>query len=99
MKTMRWLFWRVVYLFRPQPKELLPYLLRGERLRPPWWKFEPYVWHNPDGMMWHVYLADERSYTRPDQTLRVELHIGEESGRVVGFNVFDESLAAEEVTR
>jgi hypothetical protein len=74
------------------PRELRAFLLRGERLRPPWWKFEPCVIRNEDGNMWQVYLRDSRSYTVPHQVLRVELHRDIETNEVVGFNVFDENL-------
>jgi hypothetical protein len=41
--------------------------------------------------MWHVWFTDERSHTEP-RTIKVEAHIGLESGRITGFNVWDEHL-------
>ena len=92
MKWVRWVFWLSVYLFRPRPRELVSYLLRGKRLRPPWWKFRSSAWHNDPGSMWEVCLSDESSYTVSKRTLTVDLHIGQESGKVTGFNVRDECL-------
>lgn len=89
----KWMFWRTVYLFRRCPKALRSYIVRGQRCRSPWWKFRPSVFHNHDGKMWHIYLTDEESYTRSPDHLLVKLHIGGTSGNIVGFDVFDESLA------
>jgi hypothetical protein len=61
----------------------------------PWKKFRPSVWHNDDGDQWEIYLADERSFTRP-QTIQVDCQIGMESGNIVGFVVYDETLRAGE---
>jgi len=58
------------------------------------WKLQPSVWHNLDSNMWHVYFENERSYTVSRRTLSVELHIGQESGKIVGLNIFDETLIA-----
>jgi len=92
MKYMRWAFWRVVYLFLRKPRDLTDWLTKSERIRPPWWQFRPNVWHNDDGRMWHVWLDNESAYTKSEQDLRVELHVGQETGRIVGFNVWDENL-------
>ena len=94
MKMLCWIFWHVVYAVRPRPKEPAAYLVRADRLRSPWWKFKPTVYYNPDGRMWHVYLDNESSHTRPSRGLFIELHIGQESGKVVGLNIWDESLRA-----
>jgi len=94
MKILQWIFWYLVYAVRPQPKELETYITKGIRLSPPWWKFRPSVWHNPDGKMWHVYFENESSYTISRRTLSIELHIGQESGKVVGLNIWDETLIA-----
>ena len=91
--VIRWLFWRIIYLVRPIPRDLIAVLRRGERLRPPWWRFSPYLFHNHEGAMWQVYLKDEPSYPQPHQCLQVELHRSQDDGRIVGFNVFDENLA------
>ena len=61
----------------------------------PWRNFRPSVWHNDDGGMWHIYLTGERSFTEP-RTINVDCHIGMESGNIIGFNVWDETLRAVE---
>lgn len=94
-KFIRWLFWNVVYVGRHQPGELGAYLDRRMRCRWPWKKFNPSVYHNDDGNEWHVYLSGERSYTRARQALKVDLHIGMETGQIVGFDVWDENLRIE----
>lgn len=91
-RFVRWLFWKAYYLPQPRPRDLGAYLIRGTRTRWPWKKFHPNVWHNDDGNMWEVWLADEQSYTVSGQSMPVELHISMETGRVMGFNVWDETL-------
>ena len=88
-----WLFWWLYYACRPAPRDLFPRLDRAMRTRPPWWKFRPCVWHNDDGDHWHVMLTDERAYTK-SRTIKLDCHIGMESGNIVGFNVWDETLEA-----
>jgi hypothetical protein len=93
VKWLKWIFWSAFYAFRRQPKDMFTYLVRGERTRVPWWKFEPCVWHNKDGNMWHVRLTDEEDYVVSwDRQLRVSVHLGLDGHTVVGFDVFDESL-------
>jgi len=41
--------------------------------------------------MWHVYFSDEDSYTAR-HTLPLDVHISRETGKIVGFNVWDETL-------
>jgi len=92
VKILRWVFWHIVYAVRPRPKEVEAYLACMNRLRSPWWRFKPSVYHNPDGKMWHVYLDNESTYTVPHRCFRVDLHVGEKSGRIVGLDIWDESL-------
>jgi len=103
MNWLRWIFWCAVYLVRRRPADLDAWLLYAVRTRSPWWVFCPSVYWNDDGNQWHVVLSDESSYTRSRQMLQVDLHIGHESGRIVGLNIWDESLraaeAAKELTR
>lgn len=95
LKFVTWLFWRVCYAFRPTPRSFEGYLLRGMRTWWPWKKFRPSVWHNDDGKEWEIYLTDERSHT-VRRTIAVDCHIGMESGDIVGFDVWDETLRAGE---
>lgn len=92
-KFIRWLFWNAAYLCY-RPKAFEAYLESRMRCRWPWRKFKPVTYHNDYGGMWHVWLSDERCYTEPPRTLKVDLHIGFESGKVVGFDVWDEDLEA-----
>jgi hypothetical protein len=92
-KFVVWLFWTVRYACRRTPRSLDEWLLKTERTWWPWKKCQPSVWHNDDGNQWHIYLTDEQSYTEP-RTVRLDCHIGMESGSIVGFNVWDEVLRA-----
>ena len=86
-----WLFWIVVYLCRPRPRDFGAFMVRIERTWPPWWKFRPSVWHNDDGGLWEVYLTEESSYVE-DRTFHLTCHIGQKTRRITGFIVYDEEL-------
>ena len=91
----RWAFWRAWYFFANsrggRPAEFLVWLKQSDRKRWPWWTFKPCLRHNDDGNMWHVYFSDEDSYTAR-HTLPLDVHISRETGKIVGFNVWDETL-------
>lgn len=86
-----WLFWTVTYWFRRRPNELSEVLLKGRRTWWPWKKFRPNAWHNDVGEQWEVYFTDERAYTER-RTIDLDVHIGNESGDIVGFDVYDKTL-------
>ncbi len=86
-----WLFWNVTYWFRPRPNELSEVLLKGRRTWWPWKKFRPSAWHNDAGQQWEVYFTDERACTEL-RTIELEVHVGNESGDIVGFDVYDQTL-------
>ncbi len=88
----KWAFWNAVYLFRPSSKDLAAYLTRGGRTRWPWRKFKPAVLRNDDGKQWEIYLSDDMSYTDSQVMLKVLAHISMETGNIVGFTVWDETL-------
>ena len=90
-KLLTYLFWKVHYACRPAPTSLESHVQRGIRTRLPWWKFRPVVFRNNEGSMWHIYLTEERSYTKRGM-IEVDIHIGQDSGDIVGFNVWDETL-------
>lgn len=92
-RLLRYLFWRLVYVFRRRPRTFDAFLLWGTRCRPPWWKFKPSLFRNDAGNQWEVYLANERCHMKRG-ILAVELHIGCDTGQIVGFTVFDEVLKA-----
>lgn len=94
VKLIRYLFWNVVYCLQPRSTEFIAFLARHDRCRWPWKQFRPSVWHNDNGNLWHVYLADKWSYTEP-RTLKLDCHVDMESGDIVGFNVWDEVLKVE----
>jgi len=88
---LRWLWWWLAYAFVPQPNDFVKYIERGMRTRPPWWKFKPYAYHNDDGRQWEVRLENEQSYTETG-SISAEIHRSQETGRIVGFTVWDETL-------
>ncbi len=89
-KLLRWIFWNIAYMFRRRPKEFAAFLLWGSRC---YWqrKFRPYLWHNDDGSQWQVYFTEERDYVQLDN-LSCDLHIGMETGDIVGLTIHDENL-------
>ena len=91
-KFVTWLFWSVYYFFHFAPNSLDKYLTYGMRTRWPWRTFRPSVWHNDDGNMWHVYFTDERHFVER-RTLSLDCYVNE-SGDIVGFDVWDEALKA-----
>ena len=94
IKTILWLFWHAVYVFRPVPKSLEAFLIREWRLQPPWQRFKPYIYHNEEGSQWEVRWKDSQTFTRL-QDLRVEAHVDTETGEIVGVTLWDEVLRAD----
>lgn len=90
-KFILWLFWNIVYAFKKHSTDFGDGMVMIERCVWPR-TFKPYVRHNDDGNMWHVYFTDERDYVQR-QPIDVEVHIGEESGDIVGLTIWDETLA------
>ena len=88
-----WLFWTVAYAFRSRPVDLGAVLLKGQRC---WWpreRFRPHVWHNDVGQLWDIWFTDERPHT--EHRMRdVDVHIGMESGDIVGLTVRDKTLSS-----
>jgi len=60
---------------------------------PPWWKFRPYCHHNEYGKQWEVWFDNETTYTE-SRTIRVQAHIGMDSGRIVGLTIYDGALSS-----
>lgn len=89
IRFLKWCFWNLWYLPQPRGKRLGKWLLRTERTWWPWRKFRPSVWHNDDGRCWEVYLLDEQSHTVCKRVLMVDLHIGMDTGKVVGMDIYD----------
>ena len=96
-KYIQWLYWKTVYLFLPIPKEIKPFVLMIFRTRAPWWKFKPHVFRNPDSYyQWQVFLENDADYVKPRQSLIVDLHISQETGRIIGFSFWDSDLENKE---
>ena len=91
MRYLTWLMWTFAYLFRPKPTELVAYLTRSERTRPPWWKFKPSLYHNDAGKQWEIWFDNESCYSQTS-VISVTAHVGMESGEIVGFTIWDETL-------
>lgn len=94
MKYMRWLAWSAYYLFIPESKDFGWYMQKIIRTRKPWKKFRPNLFHSDAGRQWQIWFSDEMSYTVSGLTLKVDAMISEETGQVVGLDIWDESLAA-----
>ena len=91
----RWAFWSVVYLFRIKPKDLDDWMLRTERTWKPWFKFKPHVWHNDNGKLWEIHLDNERNYSKT-VNITLDVEVGLETGKIVGFRIYDSQLQVEE---
>ena len=84
----RWLFWTAVYSVRPRGNDFGKCMKRSRRTRWPWWKFKPSAWHNEHGRMWQICLFNESSYTAT-RTIRVPVHISQETGKIIGLDLTD----------
>jgi hypothetical protein len=91
MKYIKWFFWKIWYLFIPESRDLLTYLIKLDRIRSPWWKFKPSMYHNDDGKEWEIWFEHEQGYTEK-RTIQVEAVIGMDTGNIVGITIFDEVL-------
>lgn len=87
MRLIVWFFWIVVYAFRPKPRDLQPFLIRGKRRRLPWWKFRPYVWHDEHRRRWGVWFDDDEGYTEVSDLKGVEIHRSMETHQIVGLTI------------
>lgn len=90
VKLAKWAFWNLYYLTQKQPDDLGEYVTRVMRTTWPWRKFIANAWHNDTGKMWQVHLTEE-SYCVKRMTIEVEAYIGQETGEIVGFNLWDEN--------
>ena len=90
-----WLFWRVWYLGRmqprPGPKSLEKLFVRQDRTRWPWWKFKPHLRHNGDGSQWEIWFAEDRCYSERT-TIEATVHRSDDTGEIVGLTIYDETL-------
>ncbi len=91
LKYLKWLGWVLYYIPQPRLKDLGTYITRMLRMRPPWWKFKPCMWHNDDGKQWEIYFEEEQSFTQ-QENLRIDVHRGFETNRIVGLTIWDEKL-------
>ena len=87
------MFWCLCYIGFYRPTSLEACLLAKERTRPPWWRFKPFLYRNEEGGMWEIYLSESESYVKSGM-LEVELMCSQETGEVVGLNIWDERLRA-----
>lgn len=93
MKWFAWIFWTAAYAFRKTPADFQAHLLKGIRLRAPWWKFKPFVFRNEDGKQWEAWWGDEPSYAEiicGGKNFRGEVHRSQTTNKIVGITVYDE---------
>jgi hypothetical protein len=90
-KYLLWVLWSFYYLPQRRPKDLESYIIRMQRTRKPWWKFQPFCYYNEDGKQWEIRFTDESDYVKTG-TIKAEIHIGQESGNIVGLTFWDENL-------
>ena len=90
VKYIKWAFWNCYYTIM-RPRTVLAMIPMMERCRAPWWKWKPSVWHNEHGRMWHVTLSDESYYVESRQ-ISADVYISQETGNIIGMNLFDEQL-------
>jgi len=92
IRLLKYIFWTLRYLFAAPDKDFTACMKRLKRTWWPWRKFSPYVWHNDDGRFWEIYLSDEQDYTDTGWTVRVDLCIGMDTGKIVGMKISDHVL-------
>ena len=92
IRFIKWLWWNMHYVCRGSPSTFEGYIIYLTRRRWPWKKFKPLASHCDVAERWHVYLKDEPSVTVGRHMLVVYLRVGEDSGEVVGFDVYDSQL-------
>lgn len=92
IRLLLYLFWNLLYAPQRRPRDLGLWLVRIDRTRWPWRRFQPGVYHNDDGRLWEVWLADDRSHVKSQVPMLVDLELSMETGEVVGFKVRDETL-------
>ena len=85
-----WAFWSVVYLPVPWSTDLGKSLIRISRTVPPR-RWKPHVFRNDDGHMWQVLLKNQATYTT-QKTMKLDVHVSQETGEIVGLNLWDELL-------
>lgn len=91
LKYIKWLLWVLFYSVQPSPKDLMAYITRGLRIRPPWWTFKPCIWHNDAGRQWEIHFEEEQSFVQAE-TLKIDVHRGFDTNRIVGLTIWDEKL-------
>jgi hypothetical protein len=92
-KYLRWIFWKGYYAAAGMPTAIGPAWMKwAERTRPPYWKFKPNLYRSEEGRRWEVTLDGESDYSQRG-SIKCDLHIGRDSGRIVGFSINDEDLA------
>jgi hypothetical protein len=88
MKLIKWLFWKIVYLVQPKPRDLEKGFVWLERTRYPYRKFKPLIRWNEDGKQWHIHFTND-SYVTRTGTITGHLHVNREDGSIVGFTISD----------
>lgn len=91
-RFMIWLFWYVVYKFRPEPKTFMGQWNKLIRTLCYWQKFRPCVFRNEDFKMWDIFFSDEQSYVKTKK-ITCLVHYGQDSGEPVGVSFCDEELS------
>jgi len=87
---MKRLFWKIWYWLTPEPKDINEYLSMIVRTSVTN-SFEPYIYYNLYGKQWEIYVSNEIDYVKRG-TIKAEIHIGRESGNIVGLTIFEENL-------
>lgn len=92
MKYIKWVLWTLYYLPQRSPQSIKEHIQRGCRLRSPWWEFQPYMRRNNEGQQWEIYFINEEDYVKPNHYLKCNVHIGQETGKIIGLTIYDEDL-------
>lgn len=94
MRYLRWLFWSLWYCWQPWPSDFDKAVLRAERTRKFWRKFQPCVYHDEDGAYWRIWFSNEPSVAvaEPDCKLPCVAQRSQHTNEIVGLTIYDESL-------
>lgn len=92
-KYLRWIGWHLVYWFNPRPHDLADWILMVERLRTPWWKFRPHLFHLDENQRWEIWFEQADTYTRT-MSLTLDVMVAQDDHRIVGLLIRDHQLGA-----
>jgi len=82
-------FYWIVYYWLFPPKGLHPFLRAACRCMG---KFKPYLYRNESGKQWEIMFTNESDVVYANRSVQADLHIGRDTGNIVGLTIRDRVL-------